>query len=499
MEGQSAPPPTIPGSSDGQSPLPAGPAATTSAAMPPPSRPGFVPPRPIGAADPSQILVAKPPAPSKRVRKVGTGAWRQTTKRPAAGEASAGTAKKKATAGRGKPPLPSPEDIQPSPPPQAEEVVEEQPEQQAGQQADPNMFDDMSQSMDDETYLQNMNFANSEYVGSTETPSQETEEELDAKDEGFVDVVPKGRSGNFSNAEDLVIVAGWKKIGRDPVKGTEQHRNQYWSRVKEFFDARNAHGNDRTAASLRHRWGTIQTDCQNWSACLANVQRLNPSGTNETDRNAMAQNLFKGRLKKGAKKDGKKGMTFTLHHCWKELENDEKWKNRDIYEIPNGKNKLKSSLGDLVDVDGDVSSDDEDDDEQRSPTPNSVAKTKRPDGRKAAKEKMKGKKAGDDDIQKSLDAIRSTRMELNEKREAIKMKQMEEAKETELRKAAVEERKAAAEERKAATEELKAATENTKVLMDERKLAMEEAHRAMEVERQLKFMDTSNMDEKQKT
>ncbi|KAE8793502.1 glutathione S-transferase T3-like [Hordeum vulgare] len=157
------------------------------------------------------------------------------------------------------------------------------------------MFDDMSHSMDDETYLQNTNFANSEYVGSTEIPSQETEEELDAEDEGFVDVVPKGRSGNFSNAEDLVIVAGWKKIGRDPVKGTEQHRNQYWSRVKEFFDARNPHGNDRTATSLRHRWGTIQTDCQKWSACLANVQRLNPSGTNENDRNAMAQNLFVGR------------------------------------------------------------------------------------------------------------------------------------------------------------------------------------------------------------
>ncbi|KAE8799426.1 glutathione S-transferase T3-like [Hordeum vulgare] len=404
MEGQSAPP-TIPGPSDGQSPLPAGPAAapafTTYVAMPPPSRPGFVSPRPIGAADPSQILAAKPPAPSKQGRKAGTGAGRKTTKRPAAGEASVGTAKKKATAGRGKPPLPSPEDIQPSLPPHAEKVVEEQAEQQAGQQADPNMFDDMSQSMDDETYLQNMNFANSEYVGSMEIPSQETEEELDAEDEGFVD-------------------------------------------------------------------------------------------------NAMAQNLFKGRLKKGAKKDGKKGRTFTLHHCWKELENDEKWKNRDIYEIPNGKNKLKSSLGDLVDVDGDVSSDDEDDDEQRSPTPNSVAKTKRPDGRKAAKEKMKGKKAGDDDIRKSLDAIMSTRMELNEKREAIKMKQMEEAKETELRKVAVEERKAAAEERKAAAEELKAATENRKVLMDERKLAMEEAHRDVEVERQLMFMDTSNMDEKQK-
>ncbi|KAI4967460.1 hypothetical protein ZWY2020_025872 [Hordeum vulgare] len=54
--------------------------------MPPPSRPGFVPLRPIGAADPSQILAAKPPAPSKRGRKADTGAGRQTTKRPATGE-----------------------------------------------------------------------------------------------------------------------------------------------------------------------------------------------------------------------------------------------------------------------------------------------------------------------------------------------------------------------------------------------------------------------------
>jgi hypothetical protein len=44
---------------------------------------------------------------------------------------------------------------------------------------------------------------------------------------------------------------------------------------------------------------------------------------------------------------------------------------------------------------------------KRSPTDNSFAKTKRPNGRKFAKEK--GKKTGDDDIKKSVDAIMSVR------------------------------------------------------------------------------------------
>ena len=78
---------------------------------------------------------------------------------------------------------------------------------------------------------------------------------------------------------------------------------------------------------------------------------------------------------------GKPGKAFTLHHCWKKLKNDERWKNRELYEFPR---RSKSSVGEATIVDDDASSDDDD---KIIPTPNSVATTKRPDGRKFAEEK----------------------------------------------------------------------------------------------------------------
>jgi hypothetical protein len=53
----------------------------------------------------------------------------------------------------------------------------------------------------------------------------------------------------------------------------------------------------------------------------------------------------------------------------------------------------------IVDVDEEGSSDEG----KKSPTPKSIAKTKRHDGRKYAKEK--GKKEEDDEIKESLDSI----------------------------------------------------------------------------------------------
>jgi hypothetical protein len=60
------------------------------------------------------------------------------------------------------------------------------------------------------------------------------------------------------------------------------------------------------------------------------------------------QNLFRGVIKKGSKKITK-GKPFTLHHCWSELEFDEKWRNRDTHELP----RRKSSLGDATIIDDD--------------------------------------------------------------------------------------------------------------------------------------------------
>jgi hypothetical protein len=63
-------------------------------------------------------------------------------------------------------------------------------------------------------------------------------------------------------------------------------------RMKEFFDANNTGGNERTMCSLRSRWSGINTNCQKWAGVEANVDVINPSGTNDTDRVSNSTSLL---------------------------------------------------------------------------------------------------------------------------------------------------------------------------------------------------------------
>jgi hypothetical protein len=154
-------------------------------------------------------------------------------------------------------------------------------------------------SVDDEAFLQSMHVGPAGYM-SQDTPSQEyerqvedeeeededglAEEGLDLDDEGFLDEAPRGRTVNYNAEEDKLICTAWKKIGLDPAVGTEQPKDAYWRRITEYFNTHTTSGITRTLPSIRHRWKTISTDCQRWSACLTHVNRLNPSGTNDDDR-----------------------------------------------------------------------------------------------------------------------------------------------------------------------------------------------------------------------
>jgi hypothetical protein len=100
-------------------------------------------------------------------------------------------------------------------------------------------------------------------------------------------------------------------------------------------------------------------------------------------------------------------------------------------------------------------------------------------GRKAAKD-LKGKKAGDDDISIAMDMIANAGLQANEDRKLARNLEHE----VEARRAALEERIAANEERKLA--------------LEKKKVANEEHQRLVEEEMKLFFMDTFNMDERQK-
>ncbi|XBI76057.1 hypothetical protein VPH35_069335 [Triticum aestivum] len=300
-----------------------------------------------------------------------------------------------------------------------------------------NMFDEMPPSLNDDAYMSMMGVGsnNSHWSQTNDMHLEDHEFEVDEEGEGIVDA-PKGRAGNYTNADDILLCNTWLQVSRDPSVGGDQSRDAYWNRMKEHFDARNVSGIDRSNRSLRSRWSTINSDCQRWAACQKAVDKLNPSGTNEDDRYNIAQNLFKEEERKTKKGKIKKGRVFTLPHCYEVLKDDEKWKKREDLDDLHLRDKRKRTIN--LDDDDDEDDDASSDDGKRSPTPNLVSYSK-----------------------------------------------------PKIQDAATEERRLAAEERRVVVEE-------KKVALEERKVSNEERTRLLEWEKHLFFLDTTNLNAAQK-
>jgi hypothetical protein len=68
-----------------------------------------------------------------------------------------------------------------------------------------------------------------------------------------------GRAGNYTMDEDILLCVKWKQVGTDATMGINQKGDTYWTRIKEFFDAHNKSGYERTD-TLRSRWGIISSE-----------------------------------------------------------------------------------------------------------------------------------------------------------------------------------------------------------------------------------------------
>ncbi|KAE8788385.1 putative receptor protein kinase ZmPK1 [Hordeum vulgare] len=236
-----------------------------------------------------------------------------------------------------------------------------------------NVFNDMPQSVNDDAYVSTMGVGsnNSHWSQTNDMHFEDHEFEVDEDGEGIVGT-PKGRGGNYTNKEDVMLCKTWLDVSRDPSIGGDQSRDAYSLRMKEHFDLPNVSGIDRSARSLHSRWSTINKDCQQWEAAQKAVDKLNPSGTNDENRLNIAQNLFKGEEKRTKKGKIKKGRPFTLPHCYEVLKDDEKLKKReDIDDLDLSKKRKRT-----IDLEDDAEEDASSEEGKRSPTPNSVSYSK---------------------------------------------------------------------------------------------------------------------------
>ena len=95
---------------------------------------------------------------------------------------------------------------------------------------------------------------------------------------------PKARGPAFSRFEDILLVKAWLATTMDPICGTEQKGNTYWTKIwKEYHEQKEyvePHPivTTRNVASLQHRWGIIQGEVNKYVGYYSQVTKRPQSG-----------------------------------------------------------------------------------------------------------------------------------------------------------------------------------------------------------------------------
>lgn len=98
---------------------------------------------------------------------------------------------------------------------------------------------------------------------------------------------------NYTEEEDFALPKSWKVVSEDPIKGTDQSSNDFWTNVRAHASLSLPSFEHRFQDSLRQRFGTISRTISKFSGCYASVMRLNQSGKSNEDKYEDAVTLFK--------------------------------------------------------------------------------------------------------------------------------------------------------------------------------------------------------------
>ncbi|KAG6660818.1 hypothetical protein CIPAW_03G131200 [Carya illinoinensis] len=89
---------------------------------------------------------------------------------------------------------------------------------------------------------------------------------------------------SFNVDEDNFLVSGWLNISIDAIRGADQKSTQLWIKIHNYFNTYKKHNwPERSVGSLTNQWSTIQKATNKFCGCLAQVESMHPSGTNEQD------------------------------------------------------------------------------------------------------------------------------------------------------------------------------------------------------------------------
>jgi hypothetical protein len=92
------------------------------------------------------------------------------------------------------------------------------------------------------------------------------------------------RLGNYTQAEDEILVSAYMNVSKDPAIGTNQLGEAYWRHISDYYNEHKKTANARTQHSLEHRWSDIQRDTMKFCAAYDKVIRLKQSGKREDDK-----------------------------------------------------------------------------------------------------------------------------------------------------------------------------------------------------------------------
>jgi hypothetical protein len=128
---------------------------------------------------------------------------------------------------------------------------------------------------------------------------------------------------NFEAEEEVVLCQAYLRVGIDSEVGTSQAGTTFWGRVTAYYNANCPEGFDtRPLRSLETKWSTIQHEVSKFCGCVAKVQDLNRSGTNEEDDISTAKELYQNTHVTKGIRDFK---PFKYLHCWRVLSKEPKW------------------------------------------------------------------------------------------------------------------------------------------------------------------------------